>query len=57
MSHVSYHRRASQLGAKPSEFVTLALGQLYTAVDLVAEDAILGDQIVIAQPEAVVDRL
>jgi hypothetical protein len=26
----------AQLSAKPSEFVTLALGQLYTAVDLVA---------------------
>jgi hypothetical protein len=47
----------AQLGAKLSEFLTLVIGQLHTTVDLVAQDTILGHEIVIAKPECIVDRL
>jgi hypothetical protein len=46
----------AQLHTNLSEFLALIIGQPHTTVDLVAQEAILSGQIVIAQPEVVVHR-
>jgi hypothetical protein len=50
-------RFLAQLGAQLSEFLTLAVGELHAAVDLLEQDAILCQQIFVTELEMVVQRL
>jgi hypothetical protein len=45
------------LSANPREFLALAVSELHTTVDLVAQDTILSDKIVIAKLLGIVHRL
>ena len=45
----------TQLGTKLSKFPALVVSQLYATVNLMAQDAILCHQIVIAKPQVVVE--
>src|SRR5687768_3716136 len=52
-----FQRLLAQLGAHLSEFFALTVGELHTTIDLVAQDAILRQEISIAKPQVVADRL
>src|SRR5712692_1684518 len=47
----------AQLLAKLGEYLAITIRELHAAVDLLAENAILGSQVRIAQPELFVNRL
>jgi hypothetical protein len=44
-------------GPNFSAFFTFAVGELHMTVDLIVQDAILGDQIVIAPSQSVAQRV